>query len=480
MLRNGLSGLFSDGHVTKKHVAALICLKALAIPAFYYTYERHYGGMELYDSGKFYNDAKVLRECALKHPLQFIKLYTGLENGKSVGGDHRACLDKTKNWQKGRSSRFFYNDNRIVIRVHTVLDFFAFGTWFVHGFFSTLMSFIGLFYLYRTFKDYLQGRERLLLTALCLCPALWFYTGALLKEGLLMLVLGGSLWLIRKTVVAGTNKREKLTLLVLLLLSCVLKPYLLLSAEAVFAVTFILERKNVRHRAAMLAGIVITGIIVVSVSFSAIKNTSVPSIISEHRKTFSGMAGGGIFLSGDTTYVQLQYDTSLVRKVPGYNDLYTIVRGASFMYWEDSHNRDTLYRDFNTDTSTVYELAFMTPASRSNFMMPDLNSHPASALLSALYYSFCHPFFFKTRSVFDILASFENLLLVSCAAFTLWGLWRSRRPGLLPAACLLFVIVICLIVTLSAPNTGAVLRYRAPTVIFLLISSVYYLTPKRV
>lgn len=471
VLRNGFFGLLDARGTSRKQIAALLVLKALAIPVFYYVYEHHYGGMAPFDSGKFYNDARVLNECAIKHPGEFVQLFLGVQDERAVTHEHRDCLDRTRNWLKGHSEKFFYNDNRIVIRLHTLLHFFAFDSWFPHAFFSCLMSFAGLLFLFRSVGKYFIGRELPVFVAICLFPSLWFFTGALLKEGMVVLVLGSALLLVRKAFDGRLARREYIALLLVLLVSCLLKPYLLLTGICIFTVCFFVGSRHVRYPSVILILSVASLVAGVSLISRFGKNESLAESISRHQRIFRGMAGGGIFLSGDTTYVQLPYDTSLIKRVDNTKYWFTIVRGAPFYYWEDSHNQDTLFEPSNTDTVTRYEVAFITAGSKSNFRLPDLVSEPLRAVTWAFYYGMVHPMFFSVRHALDLFASLENLLLLLSVIITVFGLTRLPpvRPFLL--ACLLFAVMISVLVALSSPNSGAVFRYRAPAAVFLLLSA---------
>jgi hypothetical protein len=163
-----------------------------------------------------------------------------------------------------------------------------------------------------------------------------------------------------------------------------------------------------------------------------------------------------------------------VKPVPGKKYWYTVANGAPYMYWNDTRNTDTLYMVHNRDTITAYELAFMTPRSGSNFELPSLRHHPVRAVAQALYFALFHPFFINAESALQMLASFENLILLMALAMVLYGMVRRKKSRLLPVALMTFALSVSIIVSLSSPNSGAVFRYRAPAVVFILLSALYY------
>jgi hypothetical protein len=445
----------------------VLLFKALAIPVFHFVYERYYGGTGEYDTGKFYNDAAALNSCAKKHPLQYIRVLGGNEK--------HDCLDQTLNWKQGRSKKFLYNDNHLIIGWHSLLHFLPGMNWPAHAFFDCLLSFLGLFLLYRAFRRFLPGQEVRFFWALCLLPSLWFYTGGLLKEGLVTFALGATCFFIQGFLAQGRTSHLP-AIVLLLLLGLVLKPYLLLLAVFTVALFSVLERKpHLKNRSTIFIILFLLGMGAANFVSALVLRKNFAQLLLAQQKAFSGAAAGGIFLSGDTTFVQLPYDTSLVRRALGEADLYHIRKGVSYHYWEDSHNQDTLFNPSNSDTAALYELAFMTPASRSNFELPPLTLHPAQSIITALYHVLLVPFFFNAHGPAEMIVSLENLLLVVCFLLIAGGLIRRRRPVLFPVAQLCFVLAIFLIVALSSPNTGAIFRYRAPALPFLVAAGLYCL-----
>jgi len=51
----------------------------------------------------------------------------------------------------------------------------------------------------------------------------------------------------------------------------------------------------------------------------------------------------------------------------------------------------------------------------------------------------------------------------------------GKKEQLLPFVFLILALGTCLVVGLSAPNSGAIFRYRSPAMIFLLLAALYEL-----
>jgi hypothetical protein len=475
LLHKRFFGLFRDNHLDKKTLAGFFLLKALAVPAFYLVYERYYGGLEFFDSGKFYHDVQVIHAYAFKNTMGFIRLMLGLQDEDPSSEIYRHCLANTLNWDNGTKD-FFYNDNRILIRLHVLLHFIAFRSWFVHALFSCFFSFAGLFMLYKSFRNCFKDREKWLFALLCFFPALWFYTGGFLKEGFTVFIMGCTVHAIRQALHFGISMRS-LWLVPLLLLSFLLKPYLLLLSACCFGVFFLLNNKKPRYRPLIFLSVIALAVLLLNFATIALKGRSLGEAALKQQRVFSGMAKGGIFLAHEDIYLRLDYDSSLVKRI---NDsVYTIREGVPYAYWEDTHHEDTLYNYGNTDTLTQYRLQFMTPQAGSNLQTRPYSDPVAMHILQAFYNSLFRPFFYNAKNAIAMVVSLENLLLSLSILICLFGFIRNKKDPFPPLVFLFFALSVCLLVGFTSPNTGAIFRYRAPAVIFILMSALYYLPARK-
>lgn len=495
IFHNGFFGLFNDNKISNRQFSILFVLKILAVPVFYILYNKLYGGIEHLDSGIFYHDAKVLNDFARTNFAEYLKILFGLQDDSENSYLFRECLVNTKNWDNGYVKDFFYNDNRIVIRIHSVLHFIAFNSYFAHALFACFFSFVGIFFLYKSIKEFFEGKEILVLLILCFFPALWFYTAAPLKESFVVFVLGCTTFELksfaasRKALVKlkprisliYTNRlvlfvefvAQKLWLAFLLFLSTLLKPYVLCISVGSFVLLFFLQKR--KYKGLIFFSIILLGIISANFLGEKIKHKSLFEVALVHQRNFSGVANGGIFLAGDTTYIRLEYDTTLINKIQNNPATYTIKRNVPYTYWEDSHNQDTLYCAANQDTITEYHLVFKTPQAGSNIALKDYGQTNFTKIVSALYYSLFYPFFFNAKSMLQLLASFENLLILISLIVCLISFTQNKKE-LFPVLVFLFLALsVCFIIGLTTPNSGTIFRYRAPVVVFILLSAIYYL-----
>jgi hypothetical protein len=456
----------------------IILGKLIAVPVFSIFYAGKEGGLAQADAGKFYHDASVINRCAIERPPLFLKILSGTQSDSRQSAEFTACLRHTVNWDDGTVKDYLYNDNRVVIRLHSVLHFFSFGSYPAHALFSCLMSLAGIIFLCLALRDIIPpANNRLLLLVLCFFPSLWFHTGALSKESLVVLVLGSGVYLARRIVERRVSVKGAVTALALGAVSFFLKAYLLLPALVIFFLFFVVRHSKVKYPVAVFLTALAALASMAHLGSLLVKDRGLVAAVQKQQRYFASAARGGIFLTCGDTFVRVPYDTALVRRVAGTDSLFSIRKGVKYDYWEDSHNEDTLVCSSNADTQTVYRLAYHIVPGRSNIAISSYGNAVATGVAMAIYYALFHPFFINANGMIGMIASFENLLLVLSLLIVLRGTFVSRKSKLPIMAFLAFGLLECMLVGFAAPNSGAIFRYRAPAAVFIVIAALYYFQP---
>ena len=470
-------GVIKDEIISSKTFTILFLLKSLSIPAFVIIYKKFYGGLENFDAGNFYNDAKAVNTFAHHHFLEYLKMLVGLQNDNDGSFCYNNCLIYTHNWDNGRIRDFLYNDNRVVIRVHSLLHFIAFNSYYVHALFSCFLSFIGITYLYKALKEFFIGKEIWVLLILCFFPTLWFYTGSLSKEALTLFFLGCGVYQIRKFILKDYKYSSVLFLIFIVFVSFLLKPYVLLFSFVCFALFFKIQySKKTNYKLIIYFSSIFIFILLLNITSLFLKNKSLYRVAMARQRVFADASTGGIFLlDSKRTFVRLEYDSTLVKKIkPNY---YTITLNAPYIYWENSHQQDTLLCKANTDTTTKYTLVYQLPKSGSNFILPDSFLYLSA---SGFYYTLFYPLFFNSKNSLQLIASLENVFIILSLILIIMGLVRSNKQKFIPITLISITLIVCFLIGITTPNSGAVIRYRSLVVIFILLSALYYFPIKKI
>jgi len=472
ILYNGCFNLFVDDQISKKQFALMMAGKILAIPFFMLVYEKMYGGLENLDAGKFYHDVLLISDRCKKDLNFCIRFVFGFQNETPGSYDYEYAFRNTLNWTNGKAKTYFYNDNRLLIKMHVLFNFIAFDYYKVHALLSCFMSFVGINYLYKSFKNWFVGKEFLLLFILCFLPSLWFYTGALLKEGFLIFLLGLTIFKLKQNIYQKTSLWTKVSLVVLLMLSSLFKPYLLLFSAACFGLFFAIQRlEKIKSKSMVFTFSLALLLLVANFVSIPFKGKSLIAAALKQRETFISLAKGGIFLENKNHFVRLPDDTSLINSVNATNKIFTIKRNAAFMYWKTGQS-DTLFNTNNRDTITRYEFVDRISESHSNISICQKNLY--CKITDSFYYTFFFPLFYNAKGLLQIVASVENLMI--CLAFItiVIGVLKNKKEPALPFTCLFICLFISLLISFLAPNMGAIFRYRSPSLLFLLVAALYY------
>ena len=316
-------------------------------------------------------------------------------------------------------------NNFMIVRIVTVLSFFTFGKYLITCLFFSMISYSGVWRLYRFFYDQYPHLHRQLAIAILYLPTFVFWSSGILKDPLCTGAMG---WLTYGLYQAIFIKKNFIKDAIIILLSSyvliILKVYILV-AYAPFLILFLLL-KNV----------------------NLVKNTLL--------KVFLGISLlVGIMLGFTQIMKQLQ---SSVSKYAGEGFTKTI-QGYQKSYSEqDSWAQSNFSLGVEFDGS-VTSLVKMAPA----------------AVVATLY----RPFIWESRKLSTLLSSLESLAIMLFTLKVLWtlGLGKFFKSIRDPAIfyCMSFSLLFALFVGATTPNFGTLCRYKIPCMPFYIISLILML-----
>jgi len=106
----------------------------------------------------------------------------------------------------------------------------------------------------------------------------------------------------------------------------------------------------------------------------------------------------------------------------------------------------------------------------SVYYFPELNTYFDLIFYSPLAFFNClfRPFLWEANGVFSLLASAENLFFILLVALLIFN-FRRGKLSKWEITLLLYVIVLSILIGLTTPIFGAMVRYKMPIIPFLLI-----------
>jgi len=460
--------------VNKKQFAILFSMKCLAIPVFYFIYEHYYGGIDKYDAGIFLKDSKIMNSLAYENFIEFIKLIFGLQDDSEQSTIYQEYLSKTNNWDEGRHTRLLFNDNRTLIRIHALIQFISFNSYFVHALFSCFFSFVGITLLFKTLKDFLPGKEKWILYAFIFLPNLWLFSGALLKEPLVILTTGICFFSIHRAFNGGLLRPSAILYFALAIItSMLIKPQIVMGLMVLyFLYRMAVHRKSPYPSLYFISGLVLF-ILFINITLQSIKSSSFIETIHKKQAEFYDMMEGGIYLMDDEKFIRIPYGKeNIIREHSDSLGVKIRIRkNVSYCYWEHSHQQDTLYCKANTDTLSLYREAYTIIPSNSSLHIGKLSisMDGLKQLGLSIYHSVLYPLGFS--GLLQMVVSFENIVLTFCLVITLIGICMYRKKRVKLIFLLTVFLFYCMLFGFTSPNTGAIVRYRSVVAPFIIIAA---------
>src|SRR5690606_12417782 len=176
--------------------------------------------------------SKLLNSIFYTNPGDYFKLLFGYGDQTQLIAQY---LTETHHWDAGEQS--IINDNRNIMRIHSVIHFISFNNPAIHLFFMCFVSTIALKQLFLGIVDRTTLSPTMLFFIILFVPSLLFWTAGILKEPFMFL---GIALFIRGLLGKERKNLRWIHVLLGIILLLAFKPYILL------ALLPALDRKSTR------------------------------------------------------------------------------------------------------------------------------------------------------------------------------------------------------------------------------------------
>ena len=311
-------------------------------------------------------------------------------------------------------------NNFMVVRIVAVMSYFTMGKYLITCLFFSMLSYSGVWRLYRFFYEQYPHLHKHLAIAILFLPTFVFWSSGILKDPLCTGALG---W-ITYALYEGIFKKKHLiknTIIVIFAgyVLVLLKIYILVSYVPFLLLFLVLKNVNLVRNTFMKVAITLTLLVGILVGFT--------QIMKELQGSMKKYAG-----------------ESITKTIQGYQKNY-----ADQENWAQSNF--SLGVEFD---GSMISLVKMAPA----------------AIIATLY----RPFIWESRKLSTLLSSLEGLALMLFTLRVLFAvglrkLFRAMRdPAIL--YCILFSLLFALFVGATTPNFGTLCRYKIPCMPFYVIA----------
>lgn len=464
--------IFKNTSIPSSYIAIAFALKLLVIVAFVNYLNSHPEYDLKGDHESYLNDSNVLNSVYHKDPKAYFKLLLGLDNSDET---REFYLINTRLWS---NPYLEFNDCRTVIRVHSILDFLAFGNHYLHLLFVNFISIFSCILLVKAFSKHIQKSTLLFLILSLGIPTFFIYSGLVLKEYILIFGIACFLYAV------STRKLKSIYFWIGLFLLGSVKQYVLAILLVSLAIYFLFKYT----KTTLLKGFALIGCCaLVLIAFFSPIGTKAVRHISNQQYAFYRVAKEGIYLHEETKERGFYYyldikDTSLLK--PYKEDFLQLKTDVIARKHHLSTNKFidsiTLYKD------QIFFIAMIVPKNSGSYVEPYFIHYEKNKLFNhipnTIFYTFSQPSFSAPGSKAKYPIVLETILIsiFSILSFA-YALFYHRRIISHPVviSLLFFILATAFIVGITTPVIGAMVRYRIPTFLatviisFILIDSIW-------
>jgi hypothetical protein len=401
--------IFCISGLSRKEIALAFIIKTLAALLLIWFYTVYYRDRHNADIFKYFDDSIIISSSFFSNPKDFFSMVFGFDNNYEYL--HQNYFINMNHWDSSYSSSIL-NESRLVIRLNAIIGLVSFKIHFIHALFFSFLSLIGFVFLIKTLKKtYPKENFRNVFWVIITFPSVLLFSSGILKEPLIILGLGICVHCVM--TLSENNKIKTKTIL-----------YLILSLVVILKVKF------------YVFCCLITGLIVY-VSIKKINKH--PNLTLLINVFLISIFVGFLHFSGS------QYDPIAIISE----------KQQDFIRLAEFYNAGSII-----DLSPI----------KNNFLS-FLKAIPKGFTNSIL-----KPLPWEISSKIHLISVFENLIILGLITYVLSKYKKLKKTitknnYASTYAVIVFVVSLYCIIGITTPVFGALIRYKIPGLIFILIGA---------
>ncbi len=423
------------------------------------------------DAMRFLYESKELNNVFYKSPSDFFSLLTGIGDTAQLSLIH---MNKSFIWNAGNFT--LINDSRNTIRIHSLLHFISFGSPVVHMLFMSAFSLIGLRHLSIAVANYSKLKPLILFSVLLLFPSLLFWSSGILKEPFMVLGLG---LILRFLLVNDPLKKRFIIGVFGILILTLFKPYIFICL--IPAVLFYVIYKYVFKQIMILCLLSSFITLLVCVVLFSSKRKLITEYLSRKQFDMENVGEGGLHVYVNNNFYYFKPHQYKNLKIE--NDTVKLI-----------HPSDAFF--LSGDLKEVPKLVHLTEIGQKwkiHIVMPGTNSYIKTTSIDNSFTQLIENIPEALGNVFfRPLPIDKGSFLIYPAMLEVWILFfillisiifhrklDSKSKGLI-TSFLLFAIGLMLLIGWTTPIIGAIVRFRFPSQLALLIIALITIDSKKI
>ena len=374
----------------------------------YWIYTEYYNQRHLADIFKFYDDSKIISDVFLSKPLDFLQIIFGVNLNQNYFDSN--YFINMNHWDSSYNS-VLMNESRIIIKINAILNVIGFNNYSFNLISFLLFGYLGIILIIKSIITQIKiNNQRLLFWSIILFPSIIIWTSGILKEPITLLALGFILY-----GISSISFQKKL----------VMKPIIIFSIGTILLF--------------MIKFYVFACFIPALITYLIIKKKS----------------------------------TNPIRTVL-YTSILILLAILTLSTFTDQYNPIYLLSRKQKDFIVLAEFY----RSGSYFDLPKINNSISIFIQSipiGLFNGLFRPLPTDIKKFIHLLPLIENLILYISFITLIVKLKPSMRKIELSAKqiiypALLFPILLYTLTGMSTPVIGALIRYKIPGLLFLIIA----------
>ena len=464
--------------LSKRFISGIFILKIFFGVLLYTIYTHYYNDRSTADIFKYFDDSKLIFDSLITKPLDFLKIVSGI--GNDTPYFEANYYHKMSSWHKGFDSTL-YNDSHTIIRFNALVRIFSLEYFHVHTVFICFISIIGLTGLYKAFYPYMTTKNKELIFSIFFIPSVLFWGSGVLKEGIAFFGMGLLIYHLLLILRTGFQIRSFIICIAMLVVLVFTKFYLLVAiVPPLLALTWIYKSN---YKIPVLKFLIVAiNCLLISVNVKYIlPQYDLLNVLSFKQKDFISMAKGGIYLYDSTNVVVISADEKDVL-IPISENKFKIKNGVPCYYLDiKSDFKDTLFAANSNDT-IEYTMLVNSPRSGSIIHVGKLEPNLLSFISNApeaVLNMLIQPHFFNADSALSYIAALENIFILILMILGFAFMEKEKKEINIFWFCIFIFLIHSIVIGMVSPVTGAIVRYKAPALPFLLIAFFILLDTKK-
>lgn len=405
-------------------------------------------------------ESKILQSVFFESPWDYFKLLVGIGDTDSLTQQY---LLETNHWDTGIQA--ISSEGRNVIRFNSLLQFVSFNEPVVHVLFMSMISTLSSIYLFRVVATKTIVNPILAISLLSFLPNVLFWSCGILKEPFYL--LGFSL-ILYSLFLEKRDFKTWLTFVIGVLLLLLFKLHFLiivLIGMSIWQLSRFFDNRKILYT-------VLTTLVAATLlfAFSQSLRSKVTNTISRKQFDFNNISKGGVYIESEGSVYY--FSENKIADLLIENDSIKIKRPV---YAEklEFNNTAPLDTTLFTQESGWLPVHFYMPKSQSHFTLTEINSdfnNLITMVPEALVNSLFRPFVKEHGGLLKWVSIFEWLFV-----WTLFIISLKRIPSLnnqsKEMVLLLGTVIIlsALLIGWTTPVSGAIVRYRVPIHISMVL-----------